>query len=102
MFFAFGFFCVSVLGHFNASWNITDDLFMLMYCVAGLCVRFTPSSRSGLAVAALTVVSYYSLARRSRCGWRSSTAAGSFWAASGCGGTDRWPSSTTSSTSRCG
>lgn len=60
MFFAFGFFCVSVLGHFTPRqlgtfWPI---YFMLMYCMAGLWFGYAFIA-IGLAVTALTLVGYY-------------------------------------------
>lgn len=60
MFFAFGFFCVAVLGHFTprqqgAFWTI---YFMLIYCVAGLWFGHAFIA-IGVAVVALTLVGYY-------------------------------------------
>ncbi len=60
MFFAFGFFCVDVLGHFTPRqlgtfWPI---YFMLMYCMAGLWFGYAFIA-IGLAVTALTLVGYY-------------------------------------------
>lgn len=60
MFFAFGFFCVNVLGHFTPRqlgtfWPI---YFMLMYCMAGLWFGYAFIA-IGLAVTALTLVGYY-------------------------------------------
>jgi hypothetical protein len=60
MFFAFGFFCVNVLGHFTPRqlgtfWPI---YFMLMYCMAGLWFGYAFIA-IGLAVTALTLIGYY-------------------------------------------
>jgi hypothetical protein len=60
MFFAFGFFCVNVLGHFTPRqlgtfWPI---YFMLMYCIAGLWFGYAFIA-IGLAVTALTLIGYY-------------------------------------------
>ncbi len=60
MFFAFGFFCVNVLGHFGprqlgAFWPI---YFMLTYCTAGLWFGYAFVA-IGLAVTALTLVGYF-------------------------------------------
>jgi hypothetical protein len=60
MFFAFGFFCVNVLGHFTPRqigtfWPI---YFMLMYCMAGLWFGYAFIA-IGLTVTALTLVGYY-------------------------------------------
>lgn len=60
MFFAFGFFCVNVLGHFTPRqlgtfWPI---YFMLMYCMAGLWFGYAFIA-IGVAVTALTLIGYY-------------------------------------------
>ena len=60
LFFAFGFFCVNVLGHFTPRqmgtfWPI---YFMLMYCIAGLWFGYAFIA-IGLAVTALTLVGYF-------------------------------------------
>ena len=60
MFFAFGFFCVDVLGHFTprqqgAFWPV---YFMLTYCIAGLWFGHVFIA-IGVAVVALTLVGYY-------------------------------------------
>ncbi len=60
MFFAFGFFCVNVLGHFTPRqlgtfWPI---YFMLTYCMAGLWFGYAFIA-IGLAVTALTLIGYY-------------------------------------------
>jgi hypothetical protein len=60
MFFAFGFFCVNVLGHFTPRqmgtfWPI---YFMLMYCIAGLWFGYAFIA-IGLAVTALTLIGYF-------------------------------------------
>jgi hypothetical protein len=60
MFFAFGFFCVNVLGHFTPRqlgtfWPI---YFMLVYCMAGLWFGYAFIA-IGLAVTALTLVGYF-------------------------------------------
>ena len=60
LFFAFGFFCADVLGHFTPRqlgtfWPI---YFMLMYCMAGLWFGYAFIA-IGLAITALTLVGYY-------------------------------------------
>jgi hypothetical protein len=60
LFFAFGFFCVNVLGHFTPRqmgtfWPI---YFMLMYCMAGLWFGYAFIA-IGLAVTALTLIGYF-------------------------------------------
>jgi hypothetical protein len=60
MFFAFGFFCVDVLGHFTPRQQGTfwPIYFMLTYCIAGLWFGHAFVA-IGLAVVALTLVGYY-------------------------------------------
>jgi hypothetical protein len=60
MFFAFGFFCVNVLGHFTPRQQGTfwPIYFMLMYCIAGLWFGYAFIA-IGLAVVALTLIGYY-------------------------------------------
>jgi len=60
LFFAFGFFCVNVLGHFTPRqmgtfWPI---YFMLMYCMAGVWFGYAFIA-IGLAVTALTLVGFF-------------------------------------------
>jgi hypothetical protein len=60
LFFAFGFFCVNVLGHFTPRqmgtfWPI---YFMLMYCIAGLWFGYAFIA-IGLTVTALTLIGYF-------------------------------------------
>ena len=60
LFFAFGFFCVNVLGHFTPRqmgtfWPI---YFMLMYCMAGLWFGYAFVA-IGLTVTALTLIGYF-------------------------------------------
>ena len=60
LFFAFGFFCVDVLGHFaprqtGTFWPI---YFMLMYCMVGLWFGYAFIA-IGLVIAALTLIGYF-------------------------------------------
>ena len=61
LFFAFGSLWQRRLGHFTprqigAFWPI---YFMLLYTIAGLWVGLAPSSRSALAIIALTLIGYF-------------------------------------------
>jgi hypothetical protein len=60
LFFAFGFFCVKLLGHFNgrqqgAFWPV---YFMLFYSIAGLWFGYAFLA-IGLAISALTLIGYF-------------------------------------------
>ena len=103
LFFAFGFFCTSVLGHFTPRqlgtfWPI---YFMLFYTIAGLWFGYAFVA-IGLAITALTLIGYFFVGDCVRAvdgvrQWRRADPRRPLDAPE-----LTWPNSTTSSTSRCG
>ena len=104
LFFAFGIFCTSWLGHFTPRqlgtfWPI---YFMLVYTIAGLWVGHAFVA-IGLGISALTLIGYFFIGDCVRPvdgvrQWRRADSGRPLDAPE----LSRWPSSTTSSISRCG